>query len=182
MDELIEFAAKAAAEEIFDHDKDKADKSNLEKRLAEQLRDMIKNGMSDECSICLSEFNHPVITPCAHLYCLPCITQYIETDGADQADCPLCRAVLKVDNLLEAAPDDEEELYGNFEDIEVNGSSTKINAVMKEIEGARRDFPNDKTIIVSQFTSLLSIIQVGTIIHIRGVDFNKRTVTTHGYT
>ena len=30
------------------------------KRLAEQLRQMIKEGMSDECAICLSEFDHPV--------------------------------------------------------------------------------------------------------------------------
>ena len=39
------------------------------KQLAEQLRDMIKEGLSDECSICLSEFTQPVITPCAHIYC-----------------------------------------------------------------------------------------------------------------
>ena len=38
-------------------------------QLAEQLRDMIKEGLSDECSICLSEFTQPVITPCAHIYC-----------------------------------------------------------------------------------------------------------------
>ena len=40
-----------------------------DKLLAEQLRDMIKEGLSDECSICLSEFTQPVITPCAHIYC-----------------------------------------------------------------------------------------------------------------
>ena len=39
------------------------------KVLAEQLRQMIKEGFSDECSICLSEFTQPVITPCAHIYC-----------------------------------------------------------------------------------------------------------------
>ena len=39
------------------------------KVLAEQLRQMIKEGFSDECSICLSEFTLPVITPCAHIYC-----------------------------------------------------------------------------------------------------------------
>ncbi len=38
-------------------------------QLAKQLRDMIKEGLSDECSICLSEFTQPVITPCAHIYC-----------------------------------------------------------------------------------------------------------------
>ena len=39
------------------------------KLLAEHLRDMIKEGLSDECSICLGEFTQPVITPCAHIYC-----------------------------------------------------------------------------------------------------------------
>jgi hypothetical protein len=33
---------------------------DVEKRLAEQLRQMIKDGMTDECSICLSDFDHPV--------------------------------------------------------------------------------------------------------------------------
>ena len=47
------------------------------KALAEKLRDMIREGISDECSICLSEFDHPVITPCAHVYCRPCIVQTI---------------------------------------------------------------------------------------------------------
>ena len=43
------------------------------KYLAEQLREMIKEGFTDECSICLSEFTQPVITPCAHIYCRYCL-------------------------------------------------------------------------------------------------------------
>ena len=42
---------------------------NRNQQLAEQLREMIKEGLSDECSICLSEFTQPVITSCAHIYC-----------------------------------------------------------------------------------------------------------------
>ena len=37
------------------------------KRMREMLRDLIISGMSDECSICLGEFRHPVITPCSIL-------------------------------------------------------------------------------------------------------------------
>jgi hypothetical protein len=33
---------------------------DVAKRLAEQLRQYIKDGMTDECSICLSDFEHPV--------------------------------------------------------------------------------------------------------------------------
>ncbi len=56
------------------------DVAQRNKELAEKLRKMLKEGggsddLSEECSICLSEFNMPVITPCAHAYCRPCITQ-----------------------------------------------------------------------------------------------------------
>jgi len=47
-----------------------------------------------------------------------------------------------------------------YADIVVDISSTKVNAVLKELARIRRDFPGDKTIVVSQFTSLLSIFQV----------------------
>ena len=48
---------------------DNSENGDRSNQLAEQLRDMIKEGLSDECSICLSEFTQPVITPCAHIYC-----------------------------------------------------------------------------------------------------------------
>ena len=79
--------------------------------------------------------------------------------------CPLCRN--KIDNknqLLEAGQDDEGEEKGestlsNMEDIEVNVSSSKVNAVLKEMLRIQRDLPEDKIIVVSQFTSYLSILQ-----------------------
>ena len=72
-------------QELADHVRQQMEKENIAKALlnggnppddeeknkflAEQLRDMIKEGLSDECSICLGEFTQPVITPCAHIYC-----------------------------------------------------------------------------------------------------------------
>ena len=41
----------------------------------------------------------------------------------------------------------------------MNLSSNKVNAVLEEILRIRRDFPNDKIVVVSQFTSFLNIIQ-----------------------
>ena len=171
----MEDLAQMAKDDIGDEPKENAEKGAEEgadeetKRLAEQLRQMIRDGMSDECSICLSEFDHPVITQCAHVYCRPCITQYIEAAGRPraetQAQCPLCRMPLSVDKLLEAAPDDEtedeimDEAEKMFEDIIIDVSSTKVNAVMKELAISKKRNPREKTIVVSQFTSLLSILQ-----------------------
>ena len=73
MNELMEharreMAAANAAKALLNGPNTPADEDRA-KILAEQLRDMIKEGLSDECSICLSEFAQPVITPCAHIYC-----------------------------------------------------------------------------------------------------------------
>ena len=60
---------------------DDAATQEIIEKLAKQLRDMIKEGMSDECSICLSEFDKPVITMCGHVYCHPCITEHIRKEN-----------------------------------------------------------------------------------------------------
>merc|ERR1712117_540291 len=115
---------------------------------------MIRQGMSDECSICLSEFNQPVITQCAHVYCRGCITQYIQSQPPP-AKCPLCRTDVQTTGLLEAAAaqddGDDNDTANNscsseFDDIVVDVSSTKINAVLKELEISKAKGNTDKTI------------------------------------
>ena len=70
---------------------------------------------------------------------------------------------------MEAAPNNEEEVCegddneendeNKYDDIVVNVSSTKINAVLKELAIIRKENPRRKTVVVSQFTSLLSMLQ-----------------------
>jgi len=60
-------AEENSAGQMTGNDNSEAQKRNIQ--LAEQLRDLIQEGLSDECSICLSEMTQPVITPCAHVYC-----------------------------------------------------------------------------------------------------------------
>ncbi len=76
-----------------------------------------------------------MITPCAHIYCRPCITQHIQT-APPPATCPLCRGNIKLTLLLEAALDeeiDEGAKADDFKDIVVELSSTKVNAVLREL-------------------------------------------------
>jgi SNF2 family DNA or RNA helicase len=144
---------------------DNSETQNRNIQLAEQLRDMIKEGLSDECSICLSEMTQPVITPCAHVYCRGCITPYIErSENNLAAQCPLCRGSLTKNGLLEAAYSDEDEEHcirqkDPFEDITIEISSSKINEVLRQLEIAKKKGKGEKIIIVSQFTKLLSVIQ-----------------------
>ena len=63
------------------------------KRLADQLRQMISDGVTDDCSICLDALKAPVITSCAHVYCKECIERVI--DATKPPLCPLCRGQIK---------------------------------------------------------------------------------------
>ena len=57
--------------------------TEAKQRLVKQLRDMIRSGVTEDCSICLDDLNTPVITPCAHVYCRPCIEKVHYNADAD---------------------------------------------------------------------------------------------------
>jgi len=141
------------------------------KRLADQLRQMISDGVTDDCSICLEDLKSPVITACAHVYCKGCIEMVIDTTKPPL--CPLCRGQIKKTELLKASePDDEEkeantaneskskDFLDDLKKIEFDLSSSKVNAAIKEMIRIREANSEDKMIVVSQFTSFLSIVQI----------------------
>merc|ERR1719228_2491329 len=111
--------------------------TDLMKRLVPQLRQMIKSGVADECSVCLGDLKEPVITPCAHVFCRACIERVLDT--TDLPACPFCRS--KVDGkkqLLDAGRDYESEeadenTLADLEDFKVDVSSSKVNAVITEM-------------------------------------------------
>ena len=128
--------------------------------------------MTEECSVCLEDLKSPVITLCGHIYCRDCIERVIATTKPPV--CPLCRGGIKKAELLEAstAADNEENEESNnpqkkpdetleaLGKIDYKGStSSKVNAVLKELIRIRQERPGDKMIVVSQFTSFLSMVQ-----------------------
>ena len=63
-----------------------------DQRLVKQLWEMIRSGVSDNCSICLGDLVSPVITQRGHVFCRLCIEQVVDT--VKPPTCPLCREVV----------------------------------------------------------------------------------------
>lgn len=50
------------------------------------LLDVLRESGDEDCCYCLSSVVSPSITPCAHLFCRVCITEFVEQHGS----CPVC--------------------------------------------------------------------------------------------
>ncbi|XP_031232294.1 helicase-like transcription factor [Mastomys coucha] len=129
----------------------------LRKMLIEKMKLILSSGSDEECSICLDSLTLPVITHCAHVFCKPCICQVIQCEKP-HAKCPLCRNNIRGDNLLECPPE-ELACDSDKESSREWTSSSKIDALMHALIELRTKNPNIKSLVVSQFTTFLSLIE-----------------------
>nr|AAB64175.1 transcription factor [Mus musculus] len=129
----------------------------LRKMLIEKMKIILSSGSDEECAICLDSLTFPVITHCAHVFCKPCICQVIHSEQP-HAKCPLCRNEIHGDNLLECPPE-ELACDSDKESSMEWKSSSKINALMHALIELRTKDPNIKSLVVSQFTTFLSLIE-----------------------
>ncbi|CAL1540850.1 unnamed protein product [Lymnaea stagnalis] len=136
------------------------DKGDRQKLIA-QLMAVLESGSDEECSICLESLKEPIITSCAHVYCRKCIEHVIETN-LNEARCPMCRSLVEK-NELYGVPENAENVNGNQESLEIAPnewkSSAKVDALMKALHELRLSDPNVKSVIVSQFTALLTLLE-----------------------
>eukprot|EP01114_Cavostelium_apophysatum_P013091 TRINITY_DN3094_c0_g1_i2.p1 TRINITY_DN3094_c0_g1~~TRINITY_DN3094_c0_g1_i2.p1 ORF type:complete len:194 (-),score=10.67 TRINITY_DN3094_c0_g1_i2:58-639(-) len=51
-----------------------------------------------DCNICLEPASDPVISMCGHLFCWPCILQWIQSPG--DRPCPVCKSVISKEKLI----------------------------------------------------------------------------------
>ncbi|OWK06174.1 HLTF, partial [Cervus elaphus hippelaphus] len=129
----------------------------LRKKLIKKMKLVLSSGSDEECAICLDSLMAPVITHCAHVFCKPCICQVIQNEQP-HAKCPLCRNDIHGDSLIECPPEElacDTEKKSNIEWT----SSSKINALMHALIDLRKKNPNIKSLVVSQFTTFLSLIE-----------------------
>jgi SWI/SNF-related matrix-associated actin-dependent regulator of chromatin subfamily A3 len=128
----------------------------------------------EDCPICLDTLRDPVITKCAHSYCTACIERVIE----GQKKCPMCRAELESFNTTTVRPAVEtsakiepltQDEVADKESLEKNASS-KVEALLEILKATAQD-PTNKTIVFSQWTSFLDLIQPQLNLH--GLKFTR---------
>nr|XP_056706370.1 helicase-like transcription factor [Euleptes europaea] len=127
----------------------------LRSKLIEKMKQVLSSGSDEECAICLDSLSIPVITHCAHVYCKPCICEVIQKEKPN-AKCPLCRKEVGLQQLIECPLEDADTEKSDQEWV----SSSKINALMHALLELRKQNPAIKSIVVSQFTKFLSLIEI----------------------
>ncbi|GJN71743.1 DNA helicase rad5 [Purpureocillium lilacinum] len=127
----------------------------------------IRNESEKECPFCFEEpMNEQLVTGCWHSACKKCLLDFMkhESDRGVVAKCFNCRAPLNQRDLFEVVRhDDEEDAFSksriSLQRLGANHSSAKVAALMSHLRTLRREHPRMKSVIFSQFTSFLSLIE-----------------------
>lgn len=127
----------------------------------------IRNEAEKECPLCFEEpMNDQTVTGCWHSACKKCLLDFMkhETDRGVVPKCFNCREPLNQRDLFEVVRhDDEEDAFSkpriSLQRLGVNHSSAKVAALISHLRTLRREHPKMKSVIFSQFTSFLSLIE-----------------------
>lgn len=118
------------------------------------------------CQLCDDEAEEPIESKCHHKFCRLCINEYIESFMEDKKKltCPVCHIGLSIDLQQPSLEVDETEFKKQsiVSRLKMNGkwrSSTKIEALLEELYNLRSDKRTIKSIVFSQFTSMLDLVE-----------------------
>ncbi|POS86907.1 hypothetical protein EPUL_002171 [Erysiphe pulchra] len=141
---------------------DSAGKNVFGAHALKQIRDDAQN----ECPICSEEtMIERIVTTCWHSSCKKCLLDYInhQIEKGEKPRCATCRKFLDTQNLFEVVKDEETSSDDGPPKYSLHRlgatSSAKIVALLSHLKRLRRDAPGTKTVVFSQFTSFLSLIE-----------------------
>lgn len=120
-----------------------------------------QDGPSDEaaameCPICLEIPESPLLTPCGHLGCEECLSTVVTAISL----CPVCRKPCQPGDLVRFETKARREPGPALEAAPPVRLSTKLKAVLNELDIMFREDAENKCIIFSQFTSMLDLVEV----------------------
>ncbi|KAK4705842.1 DNA repair protein RAD16, partial [Phenoliferia sp. Uapishka_3] len=112
------------------------------------------------CRLCLDEAEDAVATSCRHIFCRECVRQYMETAIEQKPECPVCHLNMTIDLDQDAIEQDmtgRQGILGRL-DPSKNRTSTKIEALVEELSKLRTEDHTLKSLVFSQFTSMLDLV------------------------
>lgn len=120
----------------------------------EEVVEGLRNGENAECPICLESADDPVLTPCAHRMCRECLLSSWRTPAL--GICPICRQVISKSDLITCPSGSKFRI-----DVEKNWKeSSKISKLFECLEQIRSSGSGEKSIIFSQWTSFLDLLEI----------------------
>ncbi|RYP05150.1 hypothetical protein DL764_004004 [Monosporascus ibericus] len=152
---------------------DKKDTNAFGAHVLQQIRDEAAN----ECPICAEEpMIDQTVTGCWHSACKKCLLDYIKhsTDRQEVPRCFNCREYINSRDLFQVVRQDDDPdatihddpdaiMHGtpkiSLQRLGVNESSSKIVELIKHLRDLRREHPQIKSVVFSQFTSFMSLIE-----------------------
>ncbi|KAJ3048592.1 DNA helicase rad5 [Rhizophlyctis rosea] len=129
-------------------------------------------GEGKECPVCLEVMVEPVVLPCLHTCCEGCMSDYGERRrrGGGGLECPVCREPCEESQLLRVVKHKKtggeggEGSQGGKAEVSLRGinfkASTKLRALVEGLKKTRDEFPGVKTVVFSQWTSMLNFVEV----------------------
>lgn len=118
------------------------------------------------CQLCDDEAEEPIESKCHHKFCRLCIKEYVESylESDSNLTCPVCHIGLSIDLSQQALEVDMDQFKKQsiVSRLNLKGtwkSSTKIEALVEELYKLRSPVRTIKSIVFSQFTSMLDLVE-----------------------
>lgn len=149
-----------------------------------EVMDSILKGADSECPICMTEkipLDDQAVTECWHMACIDCLTSHIQfqLDKGEVPRCHMCRETVSMDKiyLVKRQPLNKPKDLGNghgaisssppsqpkeriiLKRYNPAGQSAKVRCLMGHLKATRVSSPTIKSVVFSQFTEFLDIIQ-----------------------
>ncbi|KAI1431232.1 DNA repair protein rad-5 [Xylaria sp. CBS 124048] len=131
--------------------------------------EQIRNEAIGECPICSEEpMIDQTITGCFHSACKRCIQDYMKyhEDRHATPRCFSCRKPLISRDLFEVVRHDDDDTNRSedppkisLQRLGVNESSSKVVSLMKHLRDLRREHSRMKSVVFSQFTSFMTLLE-----------------------
>ncbi|CAM8944151.1 unnamed protein product [Rhodiola kirilowii] len=120
----------------------------------EEVVEGIRRGENTECPICLETADDAVLTPCAHRMCRECLLSSWRSPVTGL--CPICRQVVKKSELITCPSENKFRV-----DVNKNWKeSSKVSKLLHCLECIQSSGSKEKTIIFSQWTSFLDLLEI----------------------